>query len=180
MNFPFSKSYKKIQSRLKIKRIRRRVIRFSLLSINLLVLIIILVVVFYPSAKSSTLTSDNSAPINADNTVSNPLDKVSSVDIALTVSRMSNLPETTAITNQAQSESASINTASANDNVISKPQVVATALKSKADIKSYTTVAGDTISSVANKFGITSDSIKMVKWFEWRSFKSRNKAHYSP
>ena len=40
-----------------------------------------------------------------------------------------------------------------------KPQVVATALKSRADISSYTTVAGDTIASVAAKFSVTSNSI---------------------
>lgn len=160
MTLPFSKTYQKIKSRLKIKRIRRRAIRFSLLGFNLLALIIILTIVLYPSSKSSTLTNDSSTPVNADNTVSNPLDKVSSVDIALTVARMSSLPETTAITNQAQSEAANIGVAATNDNVIAKPQVVATALKSKADIKNYTTVAGDTISSVANKFGVTSDSIR--------------------
>ena len=50
--------------------------------------------------------------------------------------------------------------ASTNNNVISKPQVVATALKSRADIQQYTTAAGDTISSLAAKFGVTSDSIR--------------------
>jgi surface antigen len=35
-----------------------------------------------------------------------------------------------------------------------------TALKSRADIKDYTTVAGDTVTSVAAKFGVTSDSIR--------------------
>ncbi|HXR49677.1 MAG TPA: LysM peptidoglycan-binding domain-containing protein, partial [Verrucomicrobiae bacterium] len=50
--------------------------------------------------------------------------------------------------------------ASTDDNVISKPQVVTTALKSRADIQSYTSATGDTISSVAAKFGVTSDSIR--------------------
>jgi len=160
MTIPFSKTYKKIQAKLKIKRIRKRAIRFSLLGINFLALSVILVIVLYPSSKSSTLTNDNQAPANADSTVTNPLDRVSSVDIALTVARMSSLPETTAITNQAQSEAANVTIAPTTDNVISKPQVVATALKSKADIKNYTTVAGDTVSSVASKFGVTSDSIR--------------------
>lgn len=160
MTFPFSKTYKKIKSRLKIKRIRTRVIRFSLLGINLVALVTILVIVLYPSDSGSTLTSESTAQVNSDSTVTNPLDKVSSVDIALTVARMSSLPETTAITNQQQSESANVGIAAANDNVITKPQVVATSLKSKADIKNYVTVAGDTISSVANKFGVTSDSIR--------------------
>jgi surface antigen len=43
---------------------------------------------------------------------------------------------------------------------VGKPQIVTTALKSRSDIKTYVAVAGDTVSSVAQKFGITSDSIK--------------------
>ena len=91
----------------------------------------------------------------------NPLDQVSSADIAQTVAQVNGLPETTAITNQAQSQAADIAIASSNDNVVSKPQVVATALKSKADIQAYTTVAGDTLASLANKFGVTSNSIAL-------------------
>ena len=146
---------------MRIKRIRKRVIRFSLLGINLVVLAVILAVVLYrPSSGSTSVNPALSSNASIDNTVTNPLDRVSSSDIALTVARMSALPETTAINNQAQSEAASVSVAASNDSVVSKPQVVATALKSKADIKNYTTVAGDTISSIANKFGVTSDSIR--------------------
>src|SRR6185312_1874592 len=76
------------------------------------------------------------------------------------VARMSNLPETTPISNQAESQASDLTIASTDDNVISKPQVVTTALKSRADIQSYTSATGDTISSVAAKFGVTSDSIR--------------------
>jgi surface antigen len=84
---------------------------------------------------------------------------VSAADIALTVAQMDNLSETPAVANQAQSAAADIAMASTTDNVVSKPQVVATALKSKADIHSYTTVAGDSVQSLGTKFGITSNSI---------------------
>lgn len=93
-------------------------------------------------------------------TVANPLDQVSSADIALTVARASDLPETTAINNQAQSQAAEIAMASTDNNVTTKPAVVATALKSQADIQLYTFKAGDTIPDIATKFGITSDSIR--------------------
>lgn len=92
--------------------------------------------------------------------VANPLDQVSSADIALTVARMSQLPETTAVSNQAQSQAADIAIGASNTSVVSKPQVVATALKSSADIKDYTVETGDTVSSIAAKFGVTSDSIR--------------------
>ncbi len=92
--------------------------------------------------------------------IANPLDQVSSADIALTVARLATLPETTAINNQAQSQAADIAVAASSHDVVSKPQVVATALKSSADIKDYTVISGDTISSVASQFGVTSDSIR--------------------
>jgi len=53
---------------------------------------------------------------------------------------MGGLPETTAITNQAQSQAADLAIATSSDDVVAKPQVVATALKSSADIQDYTTV----------------------------------------
>jgi len=90
----------------------------------------------------------------------NPLDQLSSADIAQTVAELNSLPETTAISNQVQSQAAEVAVASSDNNVVSKPQVVDTALKSRADIQSYTTQAGDTVSSLAAKFGVTSDSIR--------------------
>jgi N-acetylmuramoyl-L-alanine amidase len=91
--------------------------------------------------------------------MANPLDQVSSADIALTVARVSDLPETTAITNQAQSQAADVALAASTDDVTSKPEVVTTALKSRADIQTYVAQAGDTITSIAAKFGVTSNSI---------------------
>ena len=90
-----------------------------------------------------------------------PLDQLSSANIALTVAQMSNLPETTAITNQADSEDVAVSQAATADSTVSaKPQVVAASFKSVQDIKGYTAVAGDTVASIAAKFGVTSDSIR--------------------
>jgi surface antigen len=112
-----------------------------------------------PHSMSATkpLAADSSAIAG---TVANPLDQLSSADIAQTVAQVNSLPETTAVTNQAQSQAADLAQASTSNDVISKPQVVATALKSKADIQTYVTQAGDTLSSLAAKFGVTSESIR--------------------
>lgn len=133
--------------------------RIGLLLSNVVVLGIILAFVLQnphtDSASSSAVLNSNAA-----SSAANPLDQVSSTDIAQTVAQLNALPETTAIANQAQSQAAETAIAATNDNVISKPQVVATALKSRADIKTYVTVSGDTVSGVAAKFGITSDSVR--------------------
>ena len=90
----------------------------------------------------------------------NPLDQLSSANIASTVANMTNLTEKAGVANQAQSVNAELNTAVATNDVSSKPQVVATAFKSNKDIQSYIVQPGDTIASIAAKFNVTSNSIK--------------------
>ncbi|MDB5185119.1 MAG: hypothetical protein JWN38_927 [Candidatus Saccharibacteria bacterium] len=138
---------------------RKRAVRATLLAGNLAILIAVAAFILHnpnSAAGSSSILSQRDTASD----VSNPLDQLSSTDIALTVARMNNMPETTAITNQADSQASELTMAPTVNNVVSKPQVVSTALKSQADIQSYTTVTGDTISSIATKFGVTSDSIR--------------------
>jgi surface antigen len=135
-------------------------VRVAFVAANVAIIAIILAFVLQnPRSMSTTkpLAADSSAIAG---TVANPLDQLSSADIAQTVAQVNNLPETTAVTNQAQSQAADLAIASTDNQVISKPQVVATALKSKADIQTYVTKPGDTLSSLAAKFGVTSDSIR--------------------
>jgi surface antigen len=141
------------------KAFRRRAIRTGLLASNMSVLGIIMLFVLQ-NPKNSPSVAPSLASADSGAVAANPLDQVSSADIALTVARMSSLPETTAINNQAQSQAAEIDQASTTNNVVSKPQVVATALKSSADIKEYTVVQGDTVPIIASKFGVTSESIR--------------------
>lgn len=137
---------------------RRRFVKYGLIAGNGAILLVILGFVTFSSATEGKTAAPVSSAVETNQI--NPLDQVSSADIALTVARMSSLPETTAINNQAQSQAAEIVLATTSNNVVNKPQVVATALKSSADIKEYTVVAGDTVASIAAKFGVTSDSIK--------------------
>lgn len=111
--------------------------------------------------QSPAETSVNAlATASSEEAAATPLDQVSSADIALTVARMGGLPETTAVSNQAQSEAADAAIAAASESVVSKPQIVSTALKSRADIADYTVQPGETITAIATKFGITSDSVR--------------------
>lgn len=88
------------------------------------------------------------------------LDQLSSADIAVHAARLTGLPEAVAITNQADSEATELAISGTENNIVVKPQVVATTLKSAKDIKAYTAVEGDTLSGLAAKFGVTSDSIR--------------------
>jgi surface antigen len=149
-----------VEKKLRRKSVRRKAVRIGLVASNLVLLaVIVFFVVQNPhgNSQSPALLQNNDGQVAQ---TANPLDQVSSADIALTVSRLTVLPETTAVTNQAQTQAADQAIAAAGESVLAKPQVVATALKSSADIKNYTSVPGDTVTSVAAKFGVTSDSLR--------------------
>ncbi|HSX27265.1 MAG TPA: CHAP domain-containing protein [Patescibacteria group bacterium] len=124
------------------------------------VILLLAVVGFVLKNPSSGESVRQSSLVGTQANVTNPLDQVSSADIALHVSRLTNLFETPSVTEQADSVNARLAFAPSEEQVISKPQVVATALKSKKDIQLYKTLDGDSVSSLAAKFGVTSDSIK--------------------
>ncbi len=152
--------------------VRRRLVRIGLVSFNMLLLggVLFFVVASQRSTTASSVpvsalgssasgsTYTNSA--SQSGSVANPLDQVSSADIALNVATMSSLPEATAVANQAASVNLELSAAPATASIVSKPQVVSTALKSRKDIKTYVAATGDTVASIATKFGVTSDSIK--------------------
>lgn len=158
---PYQEAMRKLHPVAKYKSLKKRQkISLALLSSNLLILLIIVIfIVMVPKTTTIKTTSTFSLGTNNSSLVSNPLDQLSSANIALTVSEVSNLPEQTPIRNQAESQQADLSQASTAGNVISEPQVVQTALKSRADIFTYTTVSGDSVATLADKFGITSNSI---------------------
>jgi len=75
------------------------------------------------------------------------------------IAQATGLAETTAVTNQADSVDADLSIASVASTVVSEPQEVATAFKSRYDIQTYVVQSGDTVASIAAKFNVTSDSI---------------------
>jgi len=143
----------------RLKRSKKRLIRYSLLTANLLLLVA--VVWFVSSTPQPDASASQSILNNQSSTAAaNPLDQLSSADIAVHVSRLTGMAEAVAVTNQADSESVLLSITPADDVVVAKPQIVSTALKSHRDIQIYTTKTGDTIASIAAKFNITSDSVR--------------------
>ncbi len=142
---------------------RRRIIRYGLLVVNSLILISVayMVVQSASSPNGTTAASASGVLSKQDNNseLSDPLDRLSSADIAVNVARVANLPESVAVTNQADSENAQLAVVQASDSLVAKPQVVASPFKSNKDIATYTTKSGDSAASVAAQFHVTSDSI---------------------
>ncbi len=151
--------YARLQKRLKHKSARRKVIRYSLLIVNILLLAGVATFVTRLQSGASDLSSVLAASNANSSTVSDPLDQLSSADIAVNIARVTALPETTAVSNQAQSVNAEMAIMQTSSTVIAKPQIVASAFKSNKDIQIYYAKSGDTVASIASKFNVTSDSI---------------------
>lgn len=141
--------------------LRRRIVRYGLLSFNLLLLIAVGYFVLQSAGSTDRTYSTSTAAVltSRDEAISDPLDRLSSADIAVNVARIANLPQAVAVTNQADSENMQLAVVQASDSLVAKPQVVATDFKSNKDIQVYTTKPGDTAASVAAQFHVTTDSI---------------------
>lgn len=92
--------------------------------------------------------------------VVNPLDNLSSVSVAVHVARMTKLDEATSVANKADTANAQEAVTPADDQVIAKPQVISTNLKTKKDIQTYVSKPGDTVNSVAGKFNVSDNTIR--------------------
>lgn len=89
-----------------------------------------------------------------------PLDTVSSTDVAVHVARLTGMAEATAVVNKADSATAQLAVASSDDQVAAKPQIVGAGLKSKKDIKTHVVASGETVTSIAAKYGVSADTIR--------------------
>jgi surface antigen/LysM repeat protein len=139
---------------------KRRLARWSIVSGNMLLLIIISVFLLVNRSASETVRSStvNSAVATAGST-SSPLDQLSSSQIAFTAAEMTKVPELTAVRNQADSEIAILSNVPTDTESLSKPQIISTSQKSRYDIKKYVVQPGDSADSVGAKFNLTASSI---------------------
>jgi surface antigen len=106
-------------------------------------------------SRNSTLSifSNNSSQSSA------PLDVISSADIASNIANITRLPEAVDVSNLADSQDAQVSSATTDQSIITKPQFLSGGANSVTTIRTYVTVAGDSVSSIATKFGITSNTI---------------------
>jgi surface antigen len=143
------------------RKAKRRLTRWGIIAGNVILLVTIAVFIITNRSASHTIRSNTlSSAVSTAGLLPNPLDELSSAQIALNIAQMAKLAELTAIRNQADSDSILLSLVPNDTTVLAKPQVVATAQKSKHDIIRYTTQKGDSISSLADKFGVSAESIR--------------------
>lgn len=140
------------------KRNRRRTVRYTLLISN--VLLLVAAIAFVTQAPEANQSATPAISARSEEAIANPLDELSSADIAVHIARVTRLPEATSVTNLADTVNNQL-AVTAEENIIStKPQVIATGLPSRKDIITHTVQKGETVASIANKYGITSDTIR--------------------
>jgi surface antigen/LysM repeat protein len=140
---------------------RRRIVRRGIIGGNLLLLLLIgLFILTNRSASQTILSGTIDNAVTTTSSLSNPLDQLSSDQIALQAAQMTNLPELTMVRNRADSAVALLGVVPNDSTTLAKPQIVTTAEKSRYDITSYVVQTGDTVESVAAKFNLNPNSIR--------------------
>jgi surface antigen/LysM repeat protein len=138
---------------------KKRLIRYGLVTLNFTILAAVAFLIFkHPSSSTGVKRSFNSQAETS--SVANPLDELSSADIAVQVASLTRLPEAPSVKNNADSQNEQLKVVPSGDQTVTMPQIVSTALKSKKDIKTYVTKPGDTVGALVGVFGVTSESIK--------------------
>lgn len=158
-----SQTFTSKKGRKKLKnRSRKLIAKYGILSTNLL---LVLVVVFVLGQNRINSQKTNTLPTLAKaDTVeqSGPVDAIAAADIAANVAIATQSPIAVLVSNQADSERAVSKISAGDDLAVIKPQIVATGgdALNASDIIVYTTVSGDTVSSLAAKYNVTSKSIR--------------------
>jgi surface antigen len=141
----------------KHKVLRRRAIKAGLIGLNVALLAAVTAIVALNPTHANS-TASTTATANAAAAVQ-PVDQLASVNIAATVARMTNIIEAPAVLNQYNSAQIQLAIASTNEEVVNKPQAVSSAFVSRFDIHTYYAKQGDTVSAIANHFGVSTDSV---------------------
>lgn len=143
------------------KKSKKRLTRWGLVVGNLVLLLGIGIFILTNRSASQTIRAGtiNSA-IATTSSVQNPLDQLSAAQIALTAAQMAQLPEIKAVRSQADSDSILLAQTPSDATILAKPVVVPTAQKSKQGIIHYEAQSGDTIQSIAQKYGVTAESVR--------------------
>jgi len=143
------------------KKAKKRLLRMGLIGGNVVLLMVVGIFVLTNRSASQTVRASTLSGATATAaSAPNPIDTLSSAQIALTAAQLTNLPELTAIHNQADSDSLTLTVVPNDSTSLAKPQIISTAGKSRADIIHYITRPGDTVDSLSKKFGVSPDSIK--------------------
>lgn len=110
-------------------------------------------------ATSASQATSTSSTTSASNAPAATVDQLTAANLASSLAETTDMPISNDVANLSQSLTVESQLSQTDTNVISKPQVVDASAGSRTT-KQYTTVAGDTVQSVGQRFGISATTIK--------------------
>jgi surface antigen/LysM repeat protein len=141
------------------KRLRTRLVYATLLLVNALLLGLVGAVVALNPTRANGNMKSVAATTTDTSAATQPVDTLASVNIAVTLAHLANLPEADAVANQSDSAAIDLAVASTDNTIVNKPQAVTSSFLSNKDIHTYITQPGDTVSSLATKFSVSTNSL---------------------
>lgn len=111
------------------------------------------------SSQVALVGDESNAPAATADSLAPAVDQVVATDVAADLAGRANLPIARNIESMAISLSAKSELAQTDASAITKPQIIQPN-GSRSEIINYTTVEGDTVPSVAAKFGISADTVR--------------------
>lgn len=157
-----SASDKKSRKKL-IKRSKKFFIRYGIVATNLALLSMIGFFILNNRPQSDLPINSEVSNNSIDSKKTNgPIDSIAAADIAANIAFATQSPIATLISNQADSERIATKVSSSEEVALAKPQVISTGEGSinTKDIITHVTENGETVSSIAAKYNVTSKSIR--------------------
>lgn len=111
------------------------------------------------SGQAALVGTQSQAPAAASDDLAPSVDQVVATDVAADLASRANLPIATNVANMSISLAAKNDLAQTDTSAITKPQIIQPN-SSRTDVISYTVVEGDTVPSIATKFGISADTVR--------------------
>ena len=110
-------------------------------------------------AEASAAVSSQQAAQKTGTGTSSSVDKVMATSLASSLAESADMPISNNVANLSQSLQVESVLAQADTSAVSKPQIVQPTAETRT-VQQYTTVAGDTVPAVAQKYNISSDTVK--------------------
>lgn len=132
--------------------------------VGIFLLVVSLIAIgYHPPARGEAVASVSAVANNSASTTSQQteatVDQLMATNVAASIAESADMPISNNVANLSQSLAVESTLAQTDTNVISKPQIVQPAADSRASQR-YTAVAGDTVQSVAQKYGVSATTIK--------------------
>ncbi len=162
-----TKSQKKLKNSLKttVKKHHRAVKRHAKRNFHTIVPIGVFIVVagLLISSKyfsTAEMTGESFSVRVFDPGISISVDEVTSANVAKIIANDANIIVADNVNNLASNVEAKVNLSISEQSYVAKPQIVETNAKTSEDIVDYVAKDGDTVKSIAGKFGITEDTVR--------------------